>query len=57
MNGTAYLNCETRIFDFTASSTPTDAHLTETAESKKARGARKKEDDPHVLADMEGATQ
>jgi hypothetical protein len=55
MNGTAYLNCETRVFDFTAASTSTDAHLAETAESRKTRGVSKKEDDPHVLEDLEGA--
>lgn len=57
MNGTAYLNCETRVFDFTGASTSSDAHLIETVESQKSRGPSKKEDDPHVLEDMEGATQ
>lgn len=55
MNSTAYRNCETRQFVFTPESTAEDAHLAETPESKKTRGAQEKEDDPHVLIDMQGA--
>jgi broad specificity phosphatase PhoE len=54
MNSTAYRNCETRTFVFTPESTATDAHLAETPESKTTRGANMKEDDPHVLIDMQG---
>jgi hypothetical protein len=54
MNSTAWLNCEHRVFEFTEGSTPEDAHLVETEESAQARGVGQLEDDPHVLADLEG---
>lgn len=48
--GTAYLNCEVRIFKFSEQSTIDDAHLFECEQSKKAR-ARPVERDPSVLAE------
>jgi hypothetical protein len=54
MNSTAYLNCELRQFVFTEDSTAADAHLSETPESRKTRGANVREEDPHVLTDLEG---
>ncbi|KAF2792624.1 phosphoglycerate mutase-like protein [Melanomma pulvis-pyrius CBS 109.77] len=52
MTGTAYHNCEVRIFDFTSESTSSDAHLVETAESRRTRGKDEPETDPHVLDEM-----
>ncbi|KAJ8119099.1 hypothetical protein OPT61_g65 [Boeremia exigua] len=52
MTGTAWLNCEHRIFDFTPDSTATDAHLQETEESRSSRGAEEREHDPHVLEEL-----
>ncbi|KAF2186203.1 hypothetical protein K469DRAFT_147475 [Zopfia rhizophila CBS 207.26] len=51
--GTAYLNCEVRQFIFTPNSTEQDAHIVETEESKKTRGASRVEDDLHVLEDLD----
>ncbi len=50
--GTAYLNCEVRIFNFTEQSTKDDAHFTESEESKKAR-VRPTENDSSVLAELD----
>ncbi|KAJ4339380.1 hypothetical protein N0V87_003317 [Didymella glomerata] len=52
MTGTAWLNCEHRVFDFTSTSTATDAHLQETDESRSSRGAEEREHDPHVLEEL-----
>ncbi|KAF3044464.1 hypothetical protein E8E12_010926 [Didymella heteroderae] len=52
MIGTAWLNCEHRIFDFTPDSTATDAHLQETDESRSSRAAEEREHDPHVLEEL-----
>lgn len=54
MTGTAYKNCEHREFAFTPESTPEDAHVQETAESRKSRGAKQPENDPHVLEELKG---
>ncbi|KAF2730304.1 phosphoglycerate mutase family protein-like protein [Polyplosphaeria fusca] len=51
--GTAYLNCEVRQFQFTPSSTENVAHIQETVESQKSRGASVPEHDPHVLDELE----
>jgi hypothetical protein len=53
MTSTAYNNCELRIFDYTEASTAADAHLVETVESKKTRGANEHEHDPHVLEELQ----
>jgi hypothetical protein len=50
--GTAYHNCEVRIFDFTSKSTSSDAHVEETPESKRARGTNEPETDPVVLEEL-----
>jgi hypothetical protein len=50
--GTAYHNCEVRIFDFTSESTSSDAHVVETAESKRTRGKDEPETDPVVLEEL-----
>ncbi|KAF2626076.1 phosphoglycerate mutase family protein-like protein [Macroventuria anomochaeta] len=52
MTGTAWLNCEHRIFDFTSDSTTADAHLRETDESRSSRGVEEREHDPHVLEEL-----
>ncbi|KAH7135344.1 phosphoglycerate mutase family protein-like protein [Dendryphion nanum] len=52
MTGTAYNNCEVRIFTFDTSSTVNNAHLNETEESKRTRGANERENDPHVLEEL-----
>jgi hypothetical protein len=57
MTTTAYKNCELRQFVFTENSTEKDAHLTETAISKTSRGANRKEDDPHVLEELESLSK
>ncbi|OXV06131.1 hypothetical protein Egran_06101 [Elaphomyces granulatus] len=49
--GTAYLNCEVRIFNFTENSTSEDTHLEEREESKKSR-VRLTESHPSILAEM-----
>jgi hypothetical protein len=50
--GTAYHNCEVRIFDFTSESTSSDAHIEETAESKRTREKDEPETDPVVLEEL-----
>lgn len=55
ITSTAYNNCEVRIFGFDASSTTNDAHLEETEESKKTRGANEVEHDVHVLDELNTA--
>lgn len=50
--GTAYLNCEVRLFDFTEQSTKDDAHIVESEEGKNAR-VRPTENDPSVLAEID----
>jgi hypothetical protein len=40
---------EHRIFEFTNGSTANGAHLIETDESRKSRGAEEIESDPHVV--------
>lgn len=50
--GTAYHNCEVRIFDFTPESTSSAAHVVETAESKRTRGKNEPETDPVVLEEL-----
>jgi hypothetical protein len=50
LTGTAYLNCEVREFRFTNSSTLEDAHIEETEESRRTRGAS--EHDAHVLEEI-----
>lgn len=50
--GTAYLNCEVRIFDFTEKSTKDDAHFTESEKSKTAR-VRPTENDASVLSELD----
>lgn len=52
MTGTAWLNCEHRMFDFTSDSTSGDAHLEETEESRSSRGAEEREHDPHVMEEL-----
>ncbi|KAH6632934.1 phosphoglycerate mutase family protein-like protein [Boeremia exigua] len=52
MTGTAWLNCEHRVFDFTPDSTATDAHLRETDESKSSRNGEERKHDPHVLEEL-----
>ena len=51
--GTAYLNCEVRQFTFTEGSSAEEAHLVETAESKKKRGKDTSEADRDVLSEIE----
>ena len=50
--GTGYLNCETRIFNFTEESTSLDAHLVESEESPKSRTGGVAENNPFVPAEM-----
>jgi hypothetical protein len=50
--GTAYHNCEVRIFDFTPESTSSAAHVVETVDSKKTRGKDEPETDPVVLEEL-----
>ncbi|KAF2706222.1 phosphoglycerate mutase-like protein [Pleomassaria siparia CBS 279.74] len=50
--GTAYNNCELRVFEFTPESTSSGARIVETAESKQSRGQDQPETDPHVLDDL-----
>ncbi|KAF2466626.1 phosphoglycerate mutase-like protein [Lindgomyces ingoldianus] len=52
VRGTAYLNCEVRVFEFTPMSTAQDAHIVETPRSRKSRGASLSEHDPHVLSEL-----
>ncbi|KAF1352635.1 phosphoglycerate mutase family protein-like protein [Lizonia empirigonia] len=52
MTGTAWLNCEHRIFEFTPDSTAADAHLEETEASRSSRGLEEREVDPHVLEEL-----
>ncbi|CAN9092862.1 unnamed protein product [Alternaria alternata] len=49
MLGTAWKNCEHRVFVFTPESTAEDAHVSETWESRRSRGAQEVETDPHVV--------
>ncbi|KAI4681932.1 hypothetical protein J4E81_009693 [Alternaria sp. BMP 2799] len=49
MVGTAWKNCEHRVFTFTPESTAEDAHVRETWESRRSRGAQEVEKDPHVV--------
>ncbi|KAG9189106.1 phosphoglycerate mutase-like protein [Alternaria panax] len=49
MLGTAWKNCEHRVFVFTPESTAEDAHVSETWESRRIRGAQEVETDPHVV--------
>jgi hypothetical protein len=51
--GTAYYNCEVRIFNFTDASTSLDAHLVEHEDNRKFR-MRPMEIDPSVLTEMVG---
>ena len=50
--GTAYLNCEVRQFKFTSGSSPDDAHIEETPESQKTRGARECEKDANIIEEV-----
>jgi hypothetical protein len=56
MLGTAYNNCEIRQFVFTKQSNKDDAHVTETSESMKSRGANEEENDPHVVDELKGVS-
>ncbi|RAR07985.1 phosphoglycerate mutase family protein [Stemphylium lycopersici] len=49
MLGTAWKNCEHRAFVFTPDSTGENAHVEETWESRRGRGAPEVEKDPHVV--------
>jgi len=51
VRGTAYLNCEVRIFDFTDHSTAADAHIEERNENR-ANRVRRPENDAEVVAEM-----
>ncbi|KAF2257847.1 phosphoglycerate mutase-like protein [Lojkania enalia] len=52
VRGTAYLNCEVRLFEFTPTSTEQEAHIVETPWSRELRGASLPEQDPHVLSEL-----
>ncbi|KAJ4350894.1 hypothetical protein N0V95_004342 [Ascochyta clinopodiicola] len=56
MTGTAWLNCEHRIFDFTSDSTAADAHLEETDVSKASRGFEERDMDPHVFEELKAVS-
>ena len=49
--GTAFFNCEMRVFNFSKDSTNQSAHIVETEESKASR-PKVEERDPHVLDQM-----
>ncbi|EUC27948.1 hypothetical protein COCVIDRAFT_37469 [Bipolaris victoriae FI3] len=49
MLGTAYKNCEHRVFVFTPDSTAAKAHVEETWESRRGRSTVEVEKDPHVV--------
>ncbi len=51
LTGTAYLNCEVRIFNFTPESTSSEAHITEDEDHKKSR-VRLVEKDSYILGEM-----
>ncbi|KAF2657635.1 phosphoglycerate mutase-like protein [Lophiostoma macrostomum CBS 122681] len=53
MENTAYRNCEVRQFIFSTDSTETEAHVEETPGSQTTRGANMKENDSHVIDEME----
>ncbi|EOA91620.1 hypothetical protein ACJQWK_03690 [Exserohilum turcicum] len=52
MLGTAYKNCEHRVFVFTPESTAEKAHVEETWESRRSRAPQQVETDPHVVEEF-----
>ncbi|KAI2486677.1 Phosphoglycerate mutase family protein [Pyrenophora tritici-repentis] len=52
MLGTAFKNCEHRVYVFSPGSTAKEAHLEETWESRRKRGGPEVEKDPHVVEEF-----
>ncbi|CAA9956720.1 Phosphoglycerate mutase family protein [Pyrenophora teres f. maculata] len=52
MLGTAFKNCEHRVYVFSPGSTAEEAHVEETWESRRKRGGPELEKDPHVVEEF-----